>query len=147
MTVKENETLVRHYFRDFNLLKGDSSKFNDTISKKYFAADITAHYSSGDLTLEQYTKYGMSLVIAFPDLQQNIEDILAQGDRVAARITLRGTHKGSFSGVPATGREANIQAALICRISKNKIAEVWAFPNELGLLRQLGIIPTGISRS
>jgi predicted ester cyclase len=66
---------------------------------------------------------------------------------VAARITLRGTHKGNFSGVPATSREANIQAALICRISQNKIAEVWAYPNELGLLRQLGVIPCGISRS
>jgi steroid delta-isomerase-like uncharacterized protein len=147
MSVKENETLVRNYFKDFNSLKGDSTKFIDTISKKYFAVDIIAHYSSGDLNLEQYSKYGMSLVIAFPDLQQNVEDILAQGDRVAARITLRGTHKGAFSGVPATGREADIQAALICRISQNKIAEVWAFPNELGLLRQLGVIPTGISRS
>jgi hypothetical protein len=77
VSIKESETLVRNYFKDFNSIKGDSTKFIDTISKKYFAADLIAHYSSGDLNVEQYSKYGMSLVTAFPDLQQNIEDIFA----------------------------------------------------------------------
>ncbi len=146
MAADNNETLVRSYFRDFNALEGDASRFSDAISKRYFAPEFIAHYSSGDMNVEQYSRYGMAIATAFPDLQQSIEDIFAQGDRVAVRVMLRGTHKGPFSGVPATGRQVNVRAAIIFRMSQNAITEVWAFPDELGLLRQLGILPNQVSR-
>jgi steroid delta-isomerase-like uncharacterized protein len=146
MSEIEKETLVRNYFKDFNSLRGNSNKFIDVISKPYFTAEFIAHYSTGDMNIDQYSKYGMSIVSAFPDLKQDIEDIFAHGDKVAVRITLHGTHRGTFSGVPATNRELNIQGALIFRIPRSKFAEVWAFPNELGLLRQLGILPNILSR-
>ncbi len=145
MPARQNAELVRHYFDDSNTVKGDIARFRD-IWKVYFAPVFVAHYSTGDMDYDQYLKYGSSLHAAFQDLKQTVEDIVAQGDKVVVRLTLQGTHTGVFGGINATGRSVSIQAVLIIRMSNSKFVEVWAFPNEMGLLRQLGVIPEGALR-
>jgi predicted ester cyclase len=145
MSIKENEALVRNYFNDTNKYNGDIEKLRG-IWDSYFAPGFVAHYSTGDMDREQYFKYGAGTSSAFPDLIQTVEDIISQVDKVAVRISLQGTHKGNFGGIPATGRKGKIQAALIFKIAQGKFIEVWAFPYEMGLLRQLGIIPEVLSR-
>lgn len=145
MSIKENETLVRNFFEGTNKICGDIEKLS-TIGDNYVAPGFVAHYSTGDMNRDQYFKYSAGTCSAIPDLLQTVEDIIAQGDKVVVRISLQGTHKGNFGGIPATGKKVKIHGAFIFRISQNKITEVWAFPDEMGILRQLGIIPEVISR-
>ena len=79
---------------------------------------------------------------AFPDAQYTVEDILAEGDRVASRYTVRGTHRGALSGIPPTGKAIVSTGINIHRIADGKIAEQWAEYDMLGLLQQLGVVPS-----
>lgn len=75
---------------------------------------------------------------AFPDLRLTVEDVIAEGDKVAAHWTLRGTHQGSFMGIPATGKTASTTGITIYRLAQGKITEYWGSFDALGLMRQLG---------
>ncbi|WP_227352869.1 ester cyclase [Haladaptatus salinisoli] len=77
---------------------------------------------------------------AFPDITQTVEDVVAEGDTVAVRITSRGTHEGEFVGIEATGKEIEVQQTAFVRIEDGKIAERWLLPDNLGLLRQIGVV-------
>lgn len=76
---------------------------------------------------------------AFPDLNITIEDLLNDGDKVIARVTLRGTHRGNLMGLPPTGREVAYEAIDISRIVGGRMVEHWGIPDYLTLFRQLGI--------
>lgn len=77
----------------------------------------------------------------FPDIQWSLEETIAEGDKVAARFIMRGTHKGPFFGVPATGKPIQVQAMNIYRLSDGKFVEERGQPDLLGLLQQIGAIP------
>jgi predicted ester cyclase len=77
---------------------------------------------------------------AFPDARFTIEDILADGDKLADRYTISGTHARPFLGIPATGRQIHLAGISIVRVSGGKIAERWAVTDQLGLLQQLGAL-------
>jgi steroid delta-isomerase-like uncharacterized protein len=77
----------------------------------------------------------------FPDIQWKLEEMIAEGDMVAARFTMRGTHNGAFFGVPPTGRKIEAQAMNFYRFSGGKIVEERGQPDLLGLLQQIGAIP------
>lgn len=78
---------------------------------------------------------------AFPDLHVTIEDEMADRDMVAARITFRGTHRGEFAGIPATGRTVAWGAVDVVRVRGGRIVEHWGEVDRLSLLQQLGVIP------
>ena len=78
---------------------------------------------------------------AFPDLRFTAEDLLAEGDRVATRVTATGTHRGEFQGLPPTGKQVTISGIEIVRIANGKVVERWGQFDFLGLLQQLGAIP------
>ena len=78
---------------------------------------------------------------AFPDLHFEIEQLITEGDLVAARYRVQGTHRGEFLGIPGSGRQVTIQAAESYRLSGGKIAEQWVVMDVLGLLQQLGAVP------
>jgi steroid delta-isomerase-like uncharacterized protein len=75
---------------------------------------------------------------AFPDLRAEIEDIFGAGDRVAIRLTFRGTHRGAFFGLPATGRAVMFSSVEIYRVAGDQLAEEWVSPDVTSLMRQLG---------
>jgi steroid delta-isomerase-like uncharacterized protein len=75
---------------------------------------------------------------AFPDLEVQIQDIFAAGDRVAVRLTFRGTHTGEFLGVPASGRRVEYVSHEFYRVADGLIAEEWICSDMATLLRQLG---------
>ena len=79
---------------------------------------------------------------AFPDLHLTLEDLIAEGDRVVARWSSRGTHRGEFMGLPPTGKVATSTGITILRVAGGKIIESWQNLDLLGLLQQLGAIPT-----
>lgn len=78
---------------------------------------------------------------AFPDGTFVVEDLFAEGDRVALRTTFRGTHRGDYAGVPATGKPVEFAAIDLLRVEGGRLAEHWGLSDDLGLLTQLGVIP------
>lgn len=76
---------------------------------------------------------------SFPDWHEKVDDIVAEGDRVAIRITSTGTQLGAFAGIAPTGRKINIEEIHIFRLTDGKIAEQWGMPDVHGLLEQLSI--------
>ena len=78
----------------------------------------------------------------FPDIQWTLEETVAEGDKVAARFIMRGTHQGSFFGVTPTGKAIEVQAMNIYRLSDGQIVEERGQPDMLGLLQQIGAAPT-----
>jgi predicted ester cyclase len=81
---------------------------------------------------------------AFPDARFTIEDMVGEGDRLADRYTISGTHVRPFLGIAATGRKIQLPGITIVRISGGKIADRRAVTDQLGLLRQLGVLPTDL---
>ena len=77
-----------------------------------------------------------------PDLRVVIDDMIAEGDKVAVRYTLEGTHEGELFGVPPTGRRISIESVTIERVSGGKIREHWRVTDTLDMMQQLGAMPT-----
>jgi steroid delta-isomerase-like uncharacterized protein len=82
----------------------------------------------------------------FPDLHVTIEEMLAEGEKVAVRIVMEGTHSSPVLGPPATGRKVTVGAMVIARIADGKIAQAWNIVDQLALLRQIGALPPGTVR-
>jgi steroid delta-isomerase-like uncharacterized protein len=78
---------------------------------------------------------------AFPDLSWRVEEMVAEGDRVAAWSTWEGTHRGMFMGIPSTGRTVSVEAWTIDRIRNGKLAESRIIMDVMGLMQQLGALP------
>ncbi|MHA7685694.1 ester cyclase [Cupriavidus sp. PET2-C1] len=78
----------------------------------------------------------------FPDIQWTLEELVAEGEKVAARFTMRGTHQGTFFGVPPTGKKIEVQATNFYRLSGGKFVEERGQPDLLSLLQQIGAVPT-----
>ncbi len=78
---------------------------------------------------------------AFPDFHIDVDDMLAEGDKVAVRMRMSGTHQGDFMGIPPTGKRVTMQGIDIVRLEGGKLAEHWAIFDELGMMQQLGVIP------
>ncbi len=76
---------------------------------------------------------------AFPDSQFTIDDLVADGDRVAGRFTYSGTHKGELMGIPPTGKHVKIEGLALSRLEDGKIVESWEIPDQQKLMEQLGV--------
>jgi len=77
----------------------------------------------------------------FPDIQWTLEEMVAEGDKVAARFTMRGTHRGTFFGVPATGKPIEVKAMNFYRFAEGQIIEEYGMPDMLELLQQIDAVP------
>jgi steroid delta-isomerase-like uncharacterized protein len=88
---------------------------------------------------EGFKQYVMAMCTPFPDARISIEDVIAEGDRMAVRWIFRGKHSGEFLGIPATGKNLALTGISIIRIREGKIVEGWDGYDALGMLRQLGV--------
>ncbi len=134
--VDENKAIVRRFF-EVGPSRGDLRGARELLADD-FVLHVPLPCSPG--------VQGMNEVIsacraAFEHLDVTVEDMVAEGDRVAARFTARGIHKGAFMGLTATGRSITMTGIEIFRIEDGKIAELWGEANLLGLMGQLGILP------
>jgi predicted ester cyclase len=77
---------------------------------------------------------------AFPDSYFTVEDMMAEGDKVATRKTFHGSHQGEFMGIPPTGRQVSMGLIDIVRISDERVVEHWSMGDNLGLMQQLGVV-------
>ncbi len=115
----------------------------DPSAAEYLAPDAVVHLpgAPGPLHREQVLGLLDRFYAAFPDLHHTVEDQVAEGDTVATRMTLRGTHQGEFQGIPPTGKQIVVSLIGIDRFENGKFAEQWSQLDNLGLLQQLGAIP------
>ena len=79
---------------------------------------------------------------AFPDVQFTIEDIIAEGDKVVGRVTWRGTHQGELMGIQPTGKKVTVEGIDIIHFAGGKAVENWFSGDTLGMMQQMGAIPT-----
>ena len=111
--------------------------------KELYTTDFVNHDPSAPDVRDREALMQMFAVwgAGFPDAHTTVEDMVAEGDMVAKRWSYRGTHKGEFMGIPATGKEITMTAITIYRISGGKVAECWWNYDRLGAMQQLGLIP------
>jgi predicted ester cyclase len=135
MGTEENKAIYRQFIEEvFN--HKDLSRIGD-----FIGSDMVEHTPNFPSGLEGAKQGIGAFVIGFPDLHITIEVLIAEGDKVVARLTQGGTHRGEFAGVPPTGKEVSIAGIDIWRLSEGKCAEHWLEMDNLGLMQQLGVIP------
>jgi steroid delta-isomerase-like uncharacterized protein len=112
----------------------------DRIDEVY-APDVVWHEPDQDIRGAEEAKQFISMYkTAFPDLNVTVEDVIAEGDKVVTRVTLRGTHQGEIEEFgPPTGRQIEVKGISISRIEGGKIVEDWDSYDNLSLLQQLGL--------
>ena len=115
----------------------------DAIQDKYYDPKFVYHMASGEMDYARTKQIGREMSSAFPDRTVTIEDVMAEGDKVVVRYTMKGTHKGTFRGIPGTGKKFTQGGISIYRIKDGKILESWTMNDNLGLMQQIGAIPTG----
>ncbi|TVR61442.1 MAG: ester cyclase [Spirochaetaceae bacterium] len=135
MSVEQNKELVRRSVDEF-YNTGDVSAI-----ERIFSSTYCEHQTGGTLTLEQFKKWAKGLFSGIPDLKVIIHDLHAEGDMVTKRWTVKGTHKGEFMGVPASGNAIEVQGISIYRVQDGKLAEGWEVMDSFTLMVQMGAVP------
>ena len=138
VTPEEHKALARRF------LEEGWDKGNLKVLDEVLAANFVDHNPPPGLAGDREgEKQAITLWrAAFPDLKSTIEDLIVEGDRVAGRVTVRGTHKGEFMGISPTGRQVTIEGMFIGRAAAGKIAETWSQFDATGLMQQLGAMPS-----
>ena len=135
MSAEENKALYRQWIEEvFN--KRQTDRIGD-----FVASDIVEHTPNFQSGLEGARQGVGVFLTAFPDLRVTVEEVVAEGDRLVARLSASGTQKGSFQGIPPTGREMTVAGMDMWRVAGGKCAEHWLEMDSLGMLQQLGVIP------
>ena len=136
MSLEENKAVVRRFFEIMN--QGDLDQLQEVCD-----TGLKWHGGSmGDFNgSEAALQMAKGFFAAFPNMQTTIDLILAEGDKVAAHFTSRGTHGGDLMGIGPTGKAVTIAGLAHYRIANGKIAEEWHMQDSLGMLQQVGAIP------
>jgi steroid delta-isomerase-like uncharacterized protein len=132
---EQNLALVKRLMEELN-------KGNAEIVKELYAPNVKSYSPSGSsASASQNDDFELTKTYlnAFPDLKQTIEEIVASGDKVTIRFMARGTHKGDFQGIPATGNQMELSGIAILHIKDGKIVEVRQEIDSLGFMMQLGM--------
>jgi len=117
---------------------------NPAIIDELMAPDYVHHdvLSPEAFGLDGYKQFADRYLSAFPDLHMTIHDEVVAGDRIVTRWTATGTHDGDLPGLPRTGKKVSVTGITIARLSNGKFVESWNNWDALGMLRQLGAIPS-----
>jgi steroid delta-isomerase-like uncharacterized protein len=116
---------------------------NFDLIEDFVASDFAGHSSMAETRGPgEAAQFFASLHAAFSGLHFTIEDQFAEGDKVATRWRASGTFTGEFQGIPPNGKQGDITGITINRFANGKVVEGWTNLDELGLMRQLGVIPS-----
>jgi steroid delta-isomerase-like uncharacterized protein len=133
MSTQENKALVSHVIELWN--QRDMDAFFEVLDTEY-----VEHLPSGDVSPGQLKKYAGTFFNAFPDIKITVNEIIAEGDKVAVLVNWKATHKGEYMGIPATGKKIDISVVMIIKIRASRWVEFWNV-TDVSLARQLGSIP------
>jgi steroid delta-isomerase-like uncharacterized protein len=131
---QEHKAIYRRYIE----LLWIPDRLDEVLASDFIAHDLPPGMPPGREGLKAFRRVVNK---AFPDLKVEIVDLIAEGDRVAARLSLTGTHRGEFMGIAATNNQVKTQLFEIVRFSNGKIADRWVMRDRLDELQQLGALP------
>lgn len=144
MQAEENKALFRRTYEElFN-------QGNLAIADQVVAPDFINHEAPPGIPNrgpEAMRQVVMMLRTAFPDLHFTVEELVAEGDTVAGRVTMSGTHEGPFMGIAPTGRAIRQAHMHFVRFADGKAIEQRGVRDDLGMMQQLGVIPARESHS
>ena len=137
MSTEQNKTIICRFFDLFNQRDLDSAT-------ALLADTFVAHMAGapGPMDRTAFRQMGEMYLAAFPDGKQTIEDLVAEGDKVVNRHTFSGTQRGEMMGIPATGKQVAMSSIVVDRLVDGKIVERWVEYDAMGMMQQLGVIPT-----
>jgi len=130
------KTLARRWFEEV------WNQARDATIDELIAPDCVAHGledSGKDMPGPQFRRFYRQFVSGFPDVKISVDQVIAEGDTTAVRITARATHAGDGLGIKATGRKVIVSGICMMRWRDGKIVEAWNEFDESGLLRQIGV--------
>ncbi len=132
---EENKALIRRLYESLNA--GDLTSLADTL-----ADDVVEHEELPGLeqNKEGVVQFFRGCMAAFDGFRMNIEEVIAEGDRVSVRATTSGTHRGEFMGIPATGKQLNVPLADYFRIEGGKVKEHWGVMDSGAMMMQMGVV-------
>jgi predicted ester cyclase len=136
MSTEDNKALVRRLYAEV-MGKGNMTEADELLSTQY-----VEHLPAPTPGREGLKQLVMMVRSAFPDIHNTVEDAVAEGDRVAVRIGVRGTHQNAFLGIPPSGKAVEWGEIHIYRVVGGKIVEHWGEADQLGLVQQIGAIPS-----
>ena len=134
---EQNKAIVRRNYETAD--KNDLTTFSEQL-----APDLVLHYPGmpGPLNREALIQMMNVMFSGLTQRQHVFEDQIAEGDKVATRLTLHAVHTGEFQGMPATDKHIAVPQTSIHRIRDGKIAEVWVSSDDVGMMKQLGLMPS-----
>ena len=136
MSVDQNKLLVQRYVEQV------VNEQNVAALDELLAADYACHMS-GSPTMDRDALRGFFVMLhaAFPDQVETIDDLVAEGDKVALRWSAQMTHRGEFMGIAPTGKRVTASGQGFVRVRDGKIVEEHEVFDALGLMQQLGAVP------
>jgi steroid delta-isomerase-like uncharacterized protein len=134
MSLDENKAIVRRYQDIYN--NNSLHELDQVVAFDVLTPKIMPNMPSG---LEGAKAVHQKTLVGMPDFRTEIQDLVAEGDKVVARVLMTGTHTGDFYGIPATGKRVEFTGMYIARIADGKIVEHWGEEDAYGLLLQLGL--------
>jgi predicted ester cyclase len=139
MTAEENKAVVRREMEELFNHTGNLDVADEIIDSNYVSYEPTSGEVRG---IEGAKQFAATFREAFPDLENTIEDMVAEGDKVVVHFRARGTHQGETEAFgPPTGKRMEITGITIKRLSEGKIVEAWTNFDALGMMQQLGLLP------
>jgi len=137
-TERNRANTLRFYDEVWN--KGDLSVIDELYASDAVADFLPPGFPTGTAGLKQFV---MVYRTAFPDTHFTIEDLIAEADSVVTRWTATGTQAGPLMNIPPTGKQVTVQGISITRYAANgKAVQAWTSFDQLGMLQQLGVIPS-----
>jgi steroid delta-isomerase-like uncharacterized protein len=131
---EQNKQVVRRYFEELDHGKAHPAHM--------CTPDFVLHVAGfPSMALEASKQFAATFYTAMPDLTHPIEELIAEGDKVAFRGRYVGTHTGAFMGVPASGRRVSAVGVGVFRVANGKVAEFWVSPDRMSLMQQMGVLP------
>ena len=127
-----------------NFIERDLNQKDLTALDVYFSPSLTDHALPPGLPpgREGRKLFASALLAAFPDLHVQLDDMVADGDKLVSRYTVHGTHNGELMGIPPTGKQVSIGGIAIDRFEDGQSVEHWEIFDQMGMMQQLGVIPT-----
>lgn len=137
MSAEQNKALIRSAIEAFQNPEARDAYF------ELYDPDCVFHGFPPGLPpgVEGFKQFYQLFFAAFPDAHIDVEDMIGEGDQVAARYTIRGTHQGAFMNLAPTGTPVAVRGATVLRFDNGKCVERWQYFDEMSLLQQLGALP------
>jgi steroid delta-isomerase-like uncharacterized protein len=138
MPEQDNIAVIGRFIEEV-INQGNLDAANEIVEENFIELDPLPGQRQGREGLKEVI--GL-LRAAFPDIHWVVDETIATGDKVVTRFTWTGTHRSTFLGIPATGRNVTVKGVVIDRLSGGKMADSRILMDSLGMMQQLGVVPT-----